>query len=153
MPASTSYFLPGVVFVPPPLSSVFYCVIICLCCSLVCSVCSGAIQNFNYKFKSLVFKSGRYLANNGMGVVRYRYRLINCGEHCLFILSFIAQFNFYCFCMLEKYLPSCVLLDSGCLASGVVCCLGSGTRAVQKLILIFNLKFYLSEFIALITLL
>jgi len=132
MPASTIYFLPGVVFVPPPLSSVFYCVVLCLRCCPVCSVCSGAIQNFNQNFKLLIFKSGRYLTNNGMGVLRYRYRLINCSEHCLFIISFIAQFKFYCFCMLENSFTFDVLLDSGCLASGVVCCLGSGTRAVQN---------------------
>jgi len=77
-----------------------------------------------------------------MGVVRYRYRLINCGEHCLFILSFIAQFNFYCFCMLEKYLPSCVLLDSGCLDPIIlpnlthnwyIGCLGSHTPGTRPI--------------------
>ena len=145
MPACTSYFLPGVVFVPPPLSSVFYCVVLCLRCCPVCSVCSGAIQNFNQNFELIVFKSGRYLANNGMGVLRYRYRLINCSERCLFIFSLIAQFKFYCFCILENSFTFDVLLGSGCLGSGGVCCLGSGS-AVQKIILIFRLTLYSSEF-------
>ena len=111
MPASTSYFLPGVVFVPPPLSSVFYCVIICLCCSPVCSVCSESKQNIDQNFNLLILKSGRYLTNNGVGVLRYRYRLINCSEHCLFILSFIAKFNLTAFvCLKNIYLLVCCLL-------------------------------------------
>jgi len=72
----------------------------------------------------------------------------------VYLLSvLLLNLSFTAFCILENSFTFDVLLDSGCLASGVVCCLGSGTRAVQKLVLIFNLKFYLSEFIVLITLL
>jgi len=38
-----------------------------------------------------------------MGVLRYRYRLINSSEHCLFILSFIAQFKVLLLFILQKY--------------------------------------------------
>ena len=153
MPASINYFLPGVVFVPPPLSSVFYCLVICLRCCPVCSVCSGAIQNFNQNFKLLIFKSGRYLTNNGMGVLRYRYRLINCSEHCLFIISFIAQFKFYCFLYIGKwfYLWCAAWFGLSCIRCGLLPRIRDSS--CTKLILIFSIKLYLSEFLMLITLL
>jgi hypothetical protein len=46
---------------------------------------------------------------------------------------FIAQLKiFSAIRILGNSLTFDVLLDSGCLASGVVCCLGSGARSVQN---------------------
>jgi hypothetical protein len=156
MPASTSYFLPGVVFVPPPLSSVFYCVVLCLRCCPVCSVCSvcfGAIQNFNQNFNLLILKSGRYLTSTGMVVLRYRYRLINYSEHCLFTISLllILGFTVFVYCKNSFTFLCAAWFGLSCIRCGLLPRIRDS--GCTKLILIFSLKLYLSEFLMLIALL
>jgi len=95
---ATSYLVSS--SAPPALSSFFYCVVVCLCCCPVCSVCSGAKRKFNQNFNLLIFSLGGTYLLMGWVFLRYRYRLINYSDQCMFIIVFLLilllNFEFYC---------------------------------------------------------